>query len=68
MMSFLPYMVHYCADLLWSVKRGGAARDWKGRLILRSRESERNYAPHRGKCTGEGRKLGRKSEKKKRYA
>lgn len=50
MMSFLPYMVHYCADLLWSVKRGGAARDWKGRQILRSKASEQNYAPHRGKC------------------
>lgn len=40
MMSFLPYMVHYCADLLWSVKKGGAAQDWEGRQLLRSKASQ----------------------------
>lgn len=45
MMSFLPYMAHYCADLLWSVRRGGAAQDWKGRQLLRSKASERELRP-----------------------
>lgn len=41
MMSFFPYMVHYCADLLWSVKRGGAAQDWKERqLLVKANEQE----------------------------
>lgn len=34
-MSFLPSTVHYCADLLRSVKRGGAAQDGKRRQLLR---------------------------------
>jgi len=36
----LPSRVHYCADLLWSEKRGGAAWDRRGRQLLRSKISE----------------------------
>ena len=50
----LPSRVHYCADLLWSEKRGGAAWDRLGRQLLRSISVNGNYVPPRGKLTGEG--------------
>lgn len=68
MMSFLPYMVHYCADLLWSVRRGGAPQNGRRRQLFRSKAKERELGPALSEMLAGVKVGGKNNEIKKIYA